>query len=60
MMSSLSRQIMPRLAPLLSDAKHVIFATGTALSGFPLGLLRQPFPVKRKEAGAGERREENP
>lgn len=42
MMSSLSRQIMPRLAPFLSDAKHVIFATGTALSGFPLGLLRWP------------------
>ena len=42
MMLSLSRQIMPRLAALLSDGKHVIFATGTALAGFPLGLLRWP------------------
>ena len=42
MMSSLSRQIMPSLAPLISDAKHVIFATGTALSGFPLGILWWP------------------
>lgn len=42
MMSGLSQRIMPHLAPLLSNATHVIFATGTALSGFPLGILRWP------------------
>ncbi|MFT3953277.1 MAG: CHAT domain-containing protein [Piscinibacter sp.] len=42
MMTSLSRNVMPLLVPHVPGAKHVIFATGAALSGLPLGLLRWP------------------
>jgi CHAT domain-containing protein len=42
MMTSLSRNVMPLLAQHISGARHVIFATGAALSSLPLGLLRWP------------------